>query len=45
MKIVYVHHAERDLNHVDPSDHSKDVITKNGAKEADMVGKLLSKYK
>ena len=45
MKIVYVHHAERDLNHIDPSDHSKDVITKSGAKEADMVGKLLSKYK
>ena len=43
MKVVYLHHAERDLNHVDSNDFSKDIITKDGIKEAKIVGKLLSK--
>ena len=43
MKVVYLHHAERDLNHVDSNDFSKDTITKDGIKEAKIVGKLLSK--
>ena len=43
MKIVYLHHAERDLNHIDINDFSKDTITERGKKEARLIGKLLSR--
>ena len=45
MKVVYLHHAERDHNHVDPNDYSKDRITDLGTKEANVIGKVLSKNK
>ena len=51
MKVVYLHHAERDLNHVDSNDFSKDTITKDGIKEGmavitkdGLLGKISKSY-
>lgn len=47
MKIIYMHHAERDIgsNHNDPKLRQLEDITEIGAQEAELLAKRLEKQK
>ncbi len=47
MKIIYVHHAERDIgpNHTDPILRQKEDITKLGVEQAELLSKRMSNTK